>query len=62
MAGQQRIAHPPQREREEEGELPAPKPDGEKLKRDIDAILDEIDEVLEESVDLAANYVQKGGQ
>ena len=35
----------------------------EKLSDDVDAILDEIDEVLEEnSEDFVRSYVQKGGQ
>jgi ubiquitin-like protein Pup len=34
----------------------------EKLKADLDEIIDEIDEVLEEGVEIAKNYVQKGGQ
>jgi ubiquitin-like protein Pup len=35
----------------------------EKLSDDVDAILDEIDEVLEENAeDFVRSYVQKGGQ
>lgn len=35
----------------------------EKLSEDVDAILDEIDEVLEENAeDFVRSYVQKGGQ
>ena len=41
----------------------AKKVDGEKIKADIDAIVDEIDEVLEqEAAELVAGFVQKGGQ
>lgn len=36
---------------------------GEKLKAEIDDILDEIDDVLEENAEeFVRNYVQKGGQ
>jgi len=36
---------------------------GEKLKAEIDDILDEIDEVLEENAEeFVRNYVQKGGE
>ena len=36
---------------------------GEKLKAEIDDLLDEIDEVLEENAEeFVRNYVQKGGQ
>ena len=39
------------------------KVDAEKLKADLDAILDEIDEVLEsDAVNMVADFVQKGGQ
>ncbi|MGB0910869.1 MAG: ubiquitin-like protein Pup [Nitrospirales bacterium] len=36
---------------------------GEKLKEDIDDLVDEIDQVLEENAEeFVKNYVQKGGQ
>ncbi|MHB8319048.1 MAG: ubiquitin-like protein Pup [Acidimicrobiales bacterium] len=36
---------------------------GEKLKADLDDLLDEIDEVLEDNAEeFVRNYVQKGGQ
>jgi ubiquitin-like protein Pup len=36
---------------------------GDKLKADLDDLLDEIDEVLEENAEeFVRNYVQKGGQ
>lgn len=36
---------------------------GEKLKADLDELLDEIDNVLEENAEeFVRNYVQKGGQ
>jgi len=38
-------------------------PQGEKLKAELDELLDEIDEVLEENAeDFVRAYVQKGGQ
>jgi ubiquitin-like protein Pup len=44
-------------------EAPATTERGDKLKADIDDLLDEIDEVLEEnSEDFVRSYVQKGGQ
>ena len=39
------------------------KVDAEKLKADLDAILDEIDEVLEhEAAAMVSSFVQKGGE
>jgi ubiquitin-like protein Pup len=36
---------------------------GEKLKADLDDLLDEIDEVLEDNAEeFVRNYIQKGGQ
>ncbi|MFQ5648255.1 MAG: ubiquitin-like protein Pup [Candidatus Aenigmatarchaeota archaeon] len=36
---------------------------GEKLKEDMDRIIEEIDEVLEENAeDFVRNYIQRGGQ
>ena len=41
----------------------APSPQGEKLKAELDDLLDEIDEVLEENAEeFVRNYVQKGGE
>ncbi len=38
-------------------------PQGEKLKAELDELLDEIDEVLEDNAeDFVRSYVQKGGQ
>ena len=46
---------------EEDG--PATSGQGEKLKAELDELLDEIDEVLEENAeDFVRSYVQKGGQ
>jgi ubiquitin-like protein Pup len=42
---------------------PATTDRGEKLKEELDDLLDEIDEVLEENAeDFVRSYVQKGGQ
>ena len=44
-------------------ETPEPSAQGEKLKAELDDLLDDIDEVLEENAeDFVRNYVQKGGQ
>jgi ubiquitin-like protein Pup len=44
-------------------ELPAATKQGEKLKAELDDLLDEIDEVLEVNAeDFVRAYVQKGGQ
>ena len=53
----------PARETDEVVEAPATTDAGEKLKADIDDLLDEIDEVLETNAeDFVKSYVQKGGQ
>lgn len=42
---------------------PAPTAGGDKLKAELDDLLDEIDEVLETNAeDFVKSYVQKGGQ
>ena len=44
-------------------DVPAPSAKGEKLKAELDDLLDEIDEVLEENAEeFVRNYVQKGGE
>jgi len=44
-------------------EAPAASGQGEKLKAELDDLLDEIDEVLEENAEeFVRNYVQKGGE
>ena len=44
-------------------EVPAKSEAGEKLKGELDDLLDEIDEVLEsQAEDFVRSYVQKGGQ
>lgn len=43
--------------------VPAPTKQGEKLKAELDDLLDEIDEVLEDNAEeFVRSYVQKGGQ
>ncbi len=50
-------------EEAETEEAPATTEKGEKLKAEIDDLLDEIDEVLEDNAEeFVRNYVQKGGQ
>jgi ubiquitin-like protein Pup len=47
----------------EEDEAAASTERGERLKAEIDDLLDEIDEVLEDNAEeFVRNYVQKGGQ
>jgi prokaryotic ubiquitin-like protein Pup len=44
-------------------ETPAASEKGEKIKAELDDLLDEIDEVLEENAeDFVRSYVQKGGE
>lgn len=64
MAEQERKRKPAAaRETDEVTEAPAATETGEKLKADIDDLLDEIDEVLESNAeDFVRSYVQKGGQ
>jgi ubiquitin-like protein Pup len=46
-----------------EDEEAAPTERGERLKAEIDELLDEIDEVLEDNAEeFVRNYVQKGGE
>ncbi len=53
----------PQKEKEVVEEAPPDTERGEKLKAELDDLLDEIDEVLEENAeDFVRSYVQKGGQ
>jgi prokaryotic ubiquitin-like protein Pup len=54
---------PKEREQEIDEVAPADSEKAEKLKGDIDDLLDEIDSVLEDNAeDFVRNYVQKGGQ
>ena len=44
-------------------EVPAKSEQGEKIKAELDDLLDEIDEVLDENAEeFVRSYVQKGGQ
>ncbi|HEY1828455.1 MAG TPA: ubiquitin-like protein Pup [Acidimicrobiales bacterium] len=48
---------------EEVADAPVVSERGEKLKAELDDLLDEIDEVLEDNAEeFVRNYVQKGGQ
>ena len=50
-------------ETEVEEAAPATSERGEKIKAELDDLLDEIDEVLEDNAEeFVRNYVQKGGQ
>jgi ubiquitin-like protein Pup len=60
---EQKRRQAPARQDEEVVEEAAPAKQGEKIKAELDELLDEIDEVLEENAeDFVRNYVQKGGQ
>jgi ubiquitin-like protein Pup len=64
MAEREQIKKPV-REREdvEVDEAPASTERGEKIKAELDELLDEIDDVLETNAeDFVKSYVQKGGQ
>jgi ubiquitin-like protein Pup len=53
----------PARREETVEETPAVSEQGEKIKAELDDLLDEIDEVLESNAeDFVKSYVQKGGQ
>ncbi len=64
MPERERKQKPAPKEREEVVEdVPASSERGEKLKEDIDDLLDEIDSVLEDNAEeFVRSYVQKGGQ
>ncbi len=64
MAEREQKRRPAQtREETVEEESTAPSERGERLKAEIDELLDEIDEVLEDNAEeFVRNYVQKGGQ
>ena len=54
---------PAREESEVVEETPATSEQGEKIKAELDDLLDEIDEVLETNAeDFVKSYVQKGGQ
>jgi prokaryotic ubiquitin-like protein Pup len=65
MVERERKQRPAPKERvEEDTEVDVPKSErGEKVKEDIDDLLDEIDTVLEDNAEeFIKSYVQKGGQ
>ena len=66
MASREQIRHPKKEEKRTEIEVkanPEVAKKGEKLKKDIDDVLDKIDDVLEENAEeFVKNYVQKGGE
>jgi ubiquitin-like protein Pup len=65
MVERERKQKPAPKERvEEEAEVDVPKSErGEKVKEDIDELLDEIDTVLEDNAEeFIKSYVQKGGE
>ena len=69
MAEQEQIRKSPARETTksepdvETEQAPATYERGEKIKAELDDLLDEIDEVLEDNAEeFVRNYVQKGGQ
>jgi len=60
---EQKKRQAPSRQDEVVEEAPAPAKQGEKLKAEMDELLDEIDEVLEDNAEeFVRSYVQKGGQ
>ena len=67
MTQEQIHHHTPERAKEKTAETPAEIPskdvDAERLKADLDSVLDEIDEVLEANAEeFVRGYVQKGGE
>ncbi|MCP4436251.1 MAG: ubiquitin-like protein Pup [Actinomycetia bacterium] len=64
MAERERKKKPaPQRREESVEEEPAASEAGDKLKAEMDDLLDEIDEVLETNAeDFVKSYIQKGGE
>ena len=64
MAEREQIKKTPARPAETVAEqIPTASESGEKLKAELDDLLDEIDEVLESNAeDFVKSYIQKGGQ
>ncbi len=53
----------PQREDEVVADVPPASESGEKIKAELDDLLDEIDDVLEQNAeDFVKSYIQKGGE
>jgi ubiquitin-like protein Pup len=60
---QQQIQKAPSKRAEPEVAEPTKAERNEKLKKDLDDIIDDIDEVLEDNAEeFVASYVQKGGE
>ena len=60
---EQKKKQAPAKQEETVEEAPAKSESGEKIKAELDDLLDEIDEVLESNAeDFVKAYVQKGGQ
>jgi len=60
---EQKKKQAPARQEEVVEDAPAKSETGEKLKEELDDLLDEIDEVLEVNAeDFVKSYIQKGGQ
>lgn len=58
-----RRSAPPRRDEEQTEEVASKSDQGDRLKADLDNLLDEIDEVLEDNAEeFVRNYVQKGGE
>ncbi len=64
MAEREQIRKPaPAKKDAEIEETPAPSEKGEKIKAELDDLLDEIDDVLETNAEeFVRSYVQKGGE
>ena len=63
MAEREQIKRSAPTEDEVVDDLPTASESGERLKSDMDDLLDEIDEVLETNAeDFVKSYIQKGGQ
>jgi len=53
----------PERKEQTVDEVPTTSESGEKIKAELDDLLDEIDDVLEQNAeDFVKSYIQKGGQ
>lgn len=60
---EQKRKNAPEREEEVVEDLPQESESGEKIKAELDDLLDEIDDVLEQNAeDFVKSYIQKGGQ
>ena len=64
MPEREQIRKPaPERQEAEVAEAPAKSETGEKIKAEIDDLLDEIDDVLETNAEeFVKSYIQKGGE